>query len=120
LENEWVITGITQADVECEGQPLVNAMRTFLGFVGDRPVFFHNVPFDANFLRKVAAQTKLKFANRLHDTLPMARQAWPSLGTYKLGALAEHVGAASPTHRGLADARVTLVVLLKARSLRGN
>lgn len=58
------------------------------------------------------------FENRVyyyHDTLPLAKQAWPSLGTYKLATLAQHVGAAVPTHRALVDAKALLAVLLAAR-----
>ena len=79
-------------------------------------MFFHNAPFDEGFIRKAAAQAKLKFANPVHDTLPMARQAWPSLDTYKLAALAEYVGAATPTHRGLADAQAALAVVMAAKA----
>ena len=110
------ITGITQADVDREGRPLANVMADFLAFVGPRSVFFHNAPFDVSFLKQAGAQAKLKFSNPVHDTLPMAWAVWPSLGTYKLSALAEHVGAPAPTHRGLADAKAALAVLMAARA----
>jgi DNA polymerase III epsilon subunit-like protein len=82
-------------------------------------VFFHNAPFDAGFLKTASNKTRLKFTNQVHDTLPMARQAWPSLGTYKLAVLAEHIGAPAPTHRGLTDVKATLAVLLAARQKQG-
>ena len=82
---------------------------------GSHPVFFHNAPFDVGFLKQATAQSQLKFSNPVHDTLPMAWAVWPSLGTYKLGALAEHIGVPAPTHRGLADAKAALAVLLAAR-----
>lgn len=110
------LTGISQADVDREGLPLMQAMRDFLSFTGSHPVFFHNAPFDNGFLKKASAKTNMKFANAVHDTLPMARQAWPSLGTYKLAALAEHIGAVAPSHRALADVKTTLAVLLAART----
>jgi DNA polymerase-3 subunit epsilon len=100
------LTGITQPDVDRDGQTLAQAMKAFLAFVESHPVYFHNAPFDAGFLKKASAATRLKFANPVHDTLPMARQAWPSLGTYKLAVLAQHIGAPVPTHRGLADVKV--------------
>lgn len=111
------ITGITQADVNLNGRALFEAMTLFLAFVGPRPVFFHNAPFDASFLAKAAAKTGLAFTNAVHDTLPLAKEAWPALGVYKLSTLAEHIGAATPTHRGLADAMATLAVLLAARGV---
>jgi DNA polymerase-3 subunit epsilon len=108
------LTGITQELVDCEGQPLATAMKAFAEFVGGEPLFFHNAPFDQSFLKKAGVQAKVKLTNPVHDTLPLARKAWPSLGTYKLAALAEHIGAPVPTHRALADARATLAVLLAA------
>ncbi len=112
------LTGITQAEVDRDGQALAPAMTAFLAFVGSQPVFFHNAPFDAGFLKKASVATKLRFTNSVHDTLPMARQAWPSLGTYKLATLAKHVGAAAPTHRGLVDVKATLAVLRAAQQNR--
>ena len=110
------LTGITDADVAREGRPVGEAMGDFLAFVGTQPVFFHNAPFDQGFLKRTAAATKKKFSNPVHDTLPLARKAWPGLGGYKLGALAAHVGADAPTHRALSDTKATLAVLLAARA----
>ncbi len=110
------LTGITQEDVDSMGKPLPEALSAFLEHIGERPVFFHNAPFDRSFLLMAASQAKLKLRNTVHDTLPLARQAWPSLGTYKLSALAEHVGAQAPSHRALGDAKAALAVLLTARS----
>jgi DNA polymerase-3 subunit epsilon len=110
------LTGITQTDLDTQGQALTDALAAFLAHIGERPVFFHNAPFDRCFLNFAFAKTKLDFKNAVHDTLPLARRAWPSLGTYKLGVLAERVGAATPKHRALTDARATLAVLLAARN----
>ncbi len=110
------LTGISQSDLDREGRPLSEAIEKFLGFIGAHPVFFHNAPFDAGFIKQACSQTKKKFSNPIHDTLPMARAAWPSLGSYKLSVLAEHVGAPAPTHRGLADVKATLAVLLAAKA----
>jgi DNA polymerase-3 subunit epsilon len=109
------LTGITQAEVDAQGQPLAQALAAFLSHIGERPVFFHNAPFDQGFLSAASTKTKLKFKNAVHDTLPVARRAWPSLGTYKLSVLAEHVGTDAPSHRALGDARAALAVLLAAR-----
>lgn len=109
------LTGITPADVAREGRPLAEALNAFLVFAGSRPVFFHNAAFDAGFLKKAAARTGRTFSNHVHDTLPMARCAWPSLDSYKLAALAANAGGPAPNHRALVDARATLAVLLAAR-----
>jgi len=109
------LTGISQTAIDIEGRPLSEAMSAFIAFVRGDPVFFHNAPFDVGFIKKASVLAKIKFTNPVHDTLPLARQAWPSLGTYKLAALTEHIGAPSPTHRALADATAALAVLLAAR-----
>lgn len=110
------LTGITQELIDREGQPLAEAMQAFVEFVGAHPLFFHNAPFDQGFLKKAGARVKVNLGNSVHDTLPLARRAWPSLGTYRLAALAVHVGAPVPNHRALADARAALAVLLAARA----
>lgn len=114
------LTGITQAAINGEGKPLSEAMKAFVAFVGPHPVFFHNAPFDLGFIKKASSLAKVKFANPVYDTLPLARQAWPSLGTYKLAALAEHIGTSAPAHRALADANAALAVLLAARTKVGS
>jgi len=109
------LTGITQDASAREGRPLADALNAFVAFVGSYPIFFHNASFDHGFIKNAASQAKLKFSNPVHDTLPLARQAWPSLATYKLTTLAHHVGAPVSTHRALADAKAALAVLLAAR-----
>jgi DNA polymerase-3 subunit epsilon len=114
--NITCLTGITQELVNREGLPLEDAMKAFVVFVGSYPVFFHNAPFDVRFLQKAALASRMRVSNIVHDTLPLARCAWPLLESYKLRSLAEHVGASvTPEHRALADVRATLAVLLAAR-----
>ncbi|MEN4920202.1 3'-5' exonuclease [Achromobacter spanius] len=108
------LTGITQAEVERDGVPVVQAFSSFLDFVEDLPVFFHNASFDRRFLGAAADQTGLPFPNATHCTLALARRAWPELPSHKLDILARHVGASQPTHRALADVRTTVAVALAA------
>lgn len=49
-------------------------------------------------------------------SLPLARRAWPSLPDHKLPTLAEHIGVHGGAHRGLADSKAALAVLLAARA----
>jgi DNA polymerase-3 subunit epsilon len=109
------LTGITQAVIDRKGRYPNDAIKEFVQFVGTHPVFFHNAPFDEGFIKKAATHANVKWINPVHDTLPLARQAWPSLDSYKLAMLAEHVGAKVPKHRALEDAKATLAVLLAAR-----
>ena len=115
------LTGITQADIEHNGQPLYDVLKAFLIYIGARPVFFHNAPFDQGFIEAALKRTAranretLTFTNTVYDSLEIARYAWPALSSYKLGYLAKRIGAPMPAHRALADARATLAVLLAAK-----
>ncbi|MDY0301433.1 MAG: 3'-5' exonuclease [Trichlorobacter sp.] len=113
------LTGITSEDVRSHGIPLADAFKAFVEFVDSYPIFFHNAPFDHGFIKKAGAQVRVPFSNQVYDTLPMARQAWPKLRTYKLPSLAEHVGAPVPTHRALSDVKSALTVILAARKEAG-
>ena len=113
------LTGISQAEVDTKGQTLAFALEAFIRHVRERPIFFHNAPFDQAFLRAACLKTNQCLANQFYDTLPLARHSWPSLSTYKLAALAEHVGGIAPNHRALGDAHATLAVLLAARDTVG-
>ncbi|MCY1534269.1 putative bifunctional exonuclease/endonuclease protein [compost metagenome] len=113
------LTGITQAEVDRHGVPVVQAFSSFLDFVEDLPVFFHNASFDRRFLGAAADQTGLPFSNATHCTLALARRAWPELPSHKLEILARHVGASDPTHRALADVRTTVAVALAASAQLG-
>lgn len=113
------LTGITQAEVDRHGVPVAQAFSSFLDFVEDLPVFFHNASFDRRFLGAAADQTGMPFSNPTHCTLALARRAWPELPSHKLEILARHVGASNPTHRALADVRTTVAVALAAGSLLG-
>jgi DNA polymerase-3 subunit epsilon len=109
------LTGITQAKVDRHGITLRAAMTDFLELAGNRPVLFHNAPFDTRFLRAAATQLDLPFDNATHCTLQMARAMWPDRKSHKLAHLAKAIGAEAPTHRGLDDVKATLQVLLAAR-----
>lgn len=114
------LTGISQGDVDRDGRPLQEVMAAFATFIGTRPLFFHNAPFDISFLQGAARRSNHKFPNSVHDTLPLARAAWPNMRSHKLATLAKIIDdAPSPTHRALADARTTLAVLLAARDIAG-
>lgn len=110
------LTGITQAEIQKDGKSEKEAFRAFHLFLKDSPVFFHNAPFDMGFLNKAASRYDLSISNRIHDTLIIAKAAWPVERNYKLSTLAKLVNdAPEPRHRGLADSTTTLSVLMEAR-----
>ena len=109
------LTGIKQVHLDSQGVELREALVRFVDFVAARPLFAHHSPFDQGFLSRAAKNCGLQFDNSFHDTLSLARNAWPGLGSYKLSALAAHVGATDvPSHRALSDVKATLAVLRAA------
>lgn len=94
-----------------------DVMADFLKFAGEDPVFLHNAPFDMQFLGKAVRKAGKELSNPIHDTLPLARAAWPELGTYNLTALANHIGASGTSPCALSNAKTTLAVLLAARKV---
>jgi len=111
------LTGIDDNLVRAEGKHLKPVMEEFLSQTAGRPIFFHHAPFDQGFLNAACEAHGLRLDNEIYDTLPIARKAWPSLGQYKLGTLAEFLELNQPNHRALQDARAALAVLLASRAI---
>jgi len=98
------LTGITQADVNAKGKPLVEALREAEYRVRDLPIVGHNIQFDLGFLNRHRILTR----NSSLDTFELAGILVPHAGRYGLEALAKELGIQLPaTHRALADARTT-------------
>ncbi len=77
--------------------------------LGEAPLVGHSVGFDASFLRKM----HLAERNALLDTYELASLLLPTLPSYSLGSVADHLGVSAPTHhRALADAVLARDVLL--------
>ena len=86
------LTGITQAEVERDGVPVVQAFSSFLAFVEDLPVFFHNASFDRRFLGAAAEQTGLPFPNATHCTLALADQLGVDIAQAVAGKMVKNAG----------------------------
>lgn len=112
-------TGLTQAEVDRQGQPLPEAVHAFLDFVGSRPVFIHNAPFDLAFLQWASKQAQRAFTNPVYDTMVMAVMAWSPVRCESIYALARHIGKPYAGTRAIDDARATLAVLLAIRAESG-
>lgn len=110
------LTGISQDEVERDDRPIAETLDAFLDFARGAPMFFHNASFDSRFLRATAQRHARVFDPDIHCTLQLARRAWPELASHKLGVLAAHLGASTPTHRALADVHTTVAVALAARA----
>jgi exodeoxyribonuclease X len=72
----------------------------------------HNAHVDVGVLRRHLGEWRCP---DVLDTLKLAKRRWPSLQTYKLGALVEAFGLAEGLSDGLAPHRATYDVLVAAR-----
>lgn len=112
------LTGIEQRHLDERGKTLAEALRRFSDFVGDIPLFAHHAEFDQAFLTRSAQLSGLTLANPMHDTIYLARAAWPGLDSYRLARLVEILRVPSlPTHRALDDAKAALAVLMEAKKM---
>lgn len=85
----------------------------FIDFIGELPLVAHNARFDVGFFLFSTHQLELETGkNEVYCTLKFARQALPSLSSYKLGALSDHFKIThSRAHRALDDAIACLKVM---------
>lgn len=114
------ITGITQAMVDNEGEPLEKVIREFATFIGNLQLVAFNAEFDMAFLQKAAKQYGIVNNNPISCALKMARRAWPGRRTYRLTDLAKDGGLSDQeTHRALGDCKRALVVYAAAASKLG-
>lgn len=101
------LTGITDemlADAPSEAE----ALEQFYRFCGgdDAVLVAHNAPFDTGFLKAAARRCKRPYRFASVDTLILARALYPTLKSFKLGKLAEHLKLEPfQAHRACDDAR---------------
>jgi len=110
------ITGITQAMLDKEGEPLAQVLPQFTEFIGSLRLVTFNAEFDMAFLE--AAYEKhgiVKPVNQVSCALKMARRAWPRRKSFRLEHLAnDGAFAEGKAHRALEDARRALIVYAAA------
>jgi len=107
------LTGITNAMVAA-APPATRVIRELVEFLADDIVVAHNAGFDHGFLSAEIERSGLTARDyRTLCTMRLARRLAPGLGSYKLSAVAEHLGVsyAGPAHRAEADAQVAADVL---------
>jgi DNA polymerase III epsilon subunit family exonuclease len=103
--------GLTDADVKDAPSP-AEAVGKALDFIGDALVVGHNVGFDLGFLEEALPAARFE-PGRYLDTLTLAREGYPEVGTYKLDTLSAFFGVdLSQNHRALPDAEATAALLL--------
>ena len=105
------LTGIT--DEMLTGAPSQEeALRTFLAFVGDRPLAAHNAEFDMGFIANGCRKYGIPFENASVDSLILAQNLLPELNKYKLDIVAEHLQLPAFNHHRASDDAATVAYML--------
>ena len=105
------LTGIT--DEMLVGAPSQEeALRSFLEFVGDRPLAAHNADFDMGFIAEGCRKYGIPFQKTSIDTLILAQNLLPELGKYKLDVVAEHLQLPAFNHHRASDDAATVAYML--------
>ncbi len=100
------ITGITPAMV-ADAPRIEQLIPDLLDFLEGAVIVAHNASFDVGFLNYELQRLKgRRLGEGAIDTLPLARLLAPGLPNYRLGTVAEALGApVAACHRALADAQ---------------
>jgi DNA polymerase-3 subunit epsilon len=112
------VHGITDGMVKQEGIPPAVAAQRLREACAERPLAFHNAPFDLPFLvALLREQREPPLSGPVIDTLGLARGLFGAGGN-SLGALAQRLRLpAGETHRALADALTTARLLVELAGL---
>lgn len=107
---------LTDQFIAKHGRPLNTVLADFVHFIGDTTLVGHNIRnFDMKFLARHTTQCGMPvIENPLIDTLDLARQKLPSLGSHRLGTLAKQFDIDySKAHRALEDVKINAEVFLR-------
>ncbi|MDN5347451.1 MAG: ATP-dependent helicase DinG [Clostridia bacterium] len=103
------LTGI-EPEMLKTAPPLKKVLDDFLGFISTYTLVSHNANFDIAFLNRAFGRS---LPNPVLDTLELARILWPRLTSYSLESLSTELSLTPRRrHRALADAQVTVELLL--------
>lgn len=109
------LTGITPLMVQdCPAEAKI--LPEFLNYIGNAVLLAHNAPFDIGFLNAALERMSfLNLKNKVIDTLPLSRWAYPQFGQqklehpYSLQSLAQRLNIeVKAAHRAHDDARVCM------------
>lgn len=113
------LTGLTDEELQTQGQPLSEALPRFLAFIGKELLVSHNAAFDQQFMLTACRSQGLPlFHNRMQDNLALARRKVSNVPNYRLETLAAHFSIPlSRPHRALPDCYTTQALLTKLNEI---
>lgn len=110
------IHGLTDQFIAKHGKSIQEVMRGFIEFASDTTLVGHNIrDFDMKFVNRHLQQVGMPpMDNVLIDTVDLARQKMPQLGSHKLGTLANEFGIDySKAHRAMEDVKINADVFIR-------
>lgn len=115
-----LLTGITNTELK-RAPAIDRVLPELIEFLKDLPIVTHNASFDMSFLSDAYEDMGQVLKNASIDTLKLARDSFPGLGSYKLKYLKEIFGLNSrPSHRALADVYTTAELFALCRECPPN
>ena len=114
------LTGITD-DMVKDAPDEDQAVRAFLEFAGEHPIFIaHNANFDIGFMRAACQRCDIPFDPVYIDTVPLARALHPTLKNHKLDTVGEYLEIPPfEHHRACDDALALAQIVQKEFALLG-
>ena len=103
------LTGIKDADLEKNGQPLKNVLEEFKNFIKDLPLVGYNINFDIRFINKALDSLEMdRISNKNYDLLRYVKKEKKYLADYSLETVIKEYGINKKVpHRALEDSRLT-------------
>ena len=109
------VNGIDIEKLKQTGLSKVEAINTFIEFIGSCPLFAYNAPFDMRFLKSTCEMADIPMpSNPVCDVLAMVKKLALPTENKKLGTIAEHFGFTEDSyHEAIKDCDATNFVLRK-------
>ena len=109
------VNGIDIEKLKQTGVSKVEAINTFIEFIGSYPLFAYNAPFDMRFLKSTCEMANVPLpTNPVCDVLAMVRKLSLPTENNKLGTISEHFGFTGGSyHEAIKDCDATNFVLRK-------
>ena len=114
------LTGIDNDLISKNGKGIKWVLNKLSSFCGNREIYAHYAPFDKKFIRNALSENNIDYIEtKWIDTIKIFKNKWPNMINYKLDTFIRKFGIAEKeSHRGLMDAKHTLIVMRIAAGFR--